>query len=562
MRRHLIAFLLIITFLLTSCQPAVVSTSSDISFTEFTEEIFRDWVCSDSLTLNYTLNEPSNYKITQLPQGFFSPDSADNSPYFQTENLLERLREYKKEDLSRQEQILYDTLDDYLTQELAGIAYHDYANVLDPSSGIQAQLPVLLTEFHLLSKEDIDQYFSLLQSVPEYFRLLLQMEQEKKTAGTLPSRSTLQNVIDQCGSFLSENGCQMITTCFNKQIESRFPKEAVVLRQKHETYLKKYLIPAYGELITGLTALLPDASSDGALASYANGKQYYAYLFRQKTGSSDSVGTWQTKLLHLLKQTEDDLLSCAVTDPSAFRTSEDYKRKYSSPEEILDTLQKQMTADFPPCPSTTYQIHNVDSSLEDYLSPAFYLTPPLDDAITNAIYINNSPRYSQSSLFNTLAHEAYPGHLYQNCYLREQKLPLLRYLMDYIGYSEGYATYAEIYSYRYTGASDIEVRILQDNAIAIHCIYALCDIGIHYEHWNNEKLTSFLAEHGIIGSDNVSRIYENIIDSPGSYLPYTIGYMQFKELRQSFASDKEFHTYLLNMGPTSFAILRQYLNGK
>lgn len=559
MRRHLITIFLIISLLLSSCQPAAASPSSDISFTEFTEEIFRDWVSSDSLTLNYTLNEPSNYKITQFPQGFFTSDSADDSPYFQTENLLNRLRGYKKEDLSKQEQILYDTLDDYLSQELAGAIYSNYTNILDPSSGIQAQLPVLLAEFHLLSEEDIDQYFSLLQSVPAYFRLLLQMEQEKKTAGTLPSRATLQNVIDQCESFLSENGCQMITTCFNKQTQLHFPKEAEALRQKHETYLQGSLIPAYKELITGLTALLPDAPSDGALASYANGKQYYAYLFRQKTGSSDPVETWKTKLLHLLKQTEDDLLSCAMEDPSALRTSESYQKKYSSPEVILDTLQEQMSVDFPPCPSTSYQLHNVDSSLEDYLSPAFYLTPPLDDKTNNAIYINNSPRYSQSSLFNTLAHEAYPGHLYQNCYLRGQKLPLLRYLIDYIGYSEGYATYAEIYSYRYTGASDIEVRILQDNAVAIHCIYALCDIGIHYEHWDDEMLSSFLSEHGIIGSDNVLRIYENIIDSPGSYLPYTIGYMQIRELRQSFSSDKEFHTYLLNMGPTSFSILWKYI---
>ena len=558
MRRYLISFLLIISFFITSCQPAATSQTNEVSFTEFTEEIFRKWVSCDSLTLNYTLKEPSNYQITELPQGFSAASSDNTSSYSETENLLQRLHEYRKENLSHQEQILYDTLDDYLSQELAGIVYQAYADVLNPSSGIQAQLPVLLAEFHLQSKQDIEQYFLLLQTIPAYFETLLQIEKEKKNAGTLPAQATLQNVIKQCEDFLSKNGGQMIDTCFTKQIKKRFPKEADTLQRRHRTYLQDSLIPAYKKLITGLTALLPHAPSDGALAAYANGKPYYAYLFRQKSGSSDSVEYWQNKLRVRLKQAEETLLSCAAEDPSAFRTCEDYQRNYSSPEAILETLQKKMQADFPVCSSTSCQLHSVDPCLEDYLSPAFYLTPPIDDTQSNAIYINHSPKYSNNFLFNTLAHEAYPGHLYQNCYMREQKLPLLRYLLDYPGYTEGYATYVEIYSYRYTGASDTEVRILQNNAIATHCLYALCDVGIHYEHWNKEQLSSFLSTHGISGSENTNRIYDTIIDSPGAYLPYTIGYLQIEELRQSYKTDKEFHTYLLNMGPTSFSILEKY----
>lgn len=555
MRRCLISFLLIVSIVLTSCQP---SQSPDISFRDFTDTLFCDWVSCDSLTLNYTLKEPSNYNITQLPQGFSTPSPESSSSYSETENLLKRLSEYKKSDLSVQEQILHDTLSDYLTQELAGISYSQYADILNPSSGIQAQLPILLAEFHLETKEDVEQYFLLLKSVPAYYQILIQLEKDKKTAGTLPAKATLLHVIKQCENFLSEDGCHMVKTCFNKQIQAHFPKEAKSLEQKHEIYLKQYLIPAYQEMITGLTALLADASADGALAAYPKGKQYYAYLFRQKTGSSDTVSHWQNKLLSRLQQAEDKLLTYAAKEPSAFRTCEDYQQKYSSPEAILDTLQKKISADFPDCPSTTYQLHSVDPALEDYLSPAFYLTPPIDDTTNNAIYINHSPQYSQSSLFNTLAHEGYPGHLFQNCYMREQNLPLLRYLMDYPGYTEGYATYAEIYSYRYTGASPAEIGILQNNAIGNHCLYALCDIGIHYEHWNKGQLAAFLAKHGVADSNDATRIYDTIIDSPGAYLPYTIGFLQIEELRRKFPSDKQFHTYLLDMGPTSFSVLEQY----
>lgn len=351
----------------------------------------------------------------------------------------------------------------------------------------------------------------------------------------------------------------MIQTCFHKKMQGLFPDNATTLARQHDTYLTQYLIPAYQNLSAGLTTLLPDAPQDGALASYADGNDYYDYLFHKKSGSSKPVSQWENKLTSRLKEAETELLACAAKEPSAFRTCEDYAKSFSSPEEILDTLQQKMKKDFPSCPSTTYQLHTVDEALEDYLSPAFYLTPPIDDTSNNAIYINESPKYKHSSLFNTLAHEGYPGHLYQNCYIRGTDLPLLRHLLDYPGYTEGYATYAEIYSYRYTGASDTEVNILQNNAIATHCIYALCDIGIHKNHWDFTTLSTFLSQHGYVGEENTTRIYQSVIDSPGSYIPYAIGYLQLEELRKKFSSDMEFHTYVLNMGPTSFDVLEKYV---
>lgn len=474
MRRFMLAVLLVISLLFTSCKNTLSPPTQDKSFLTFTNRIFQDFVQNDSLTLNYTLKNPKNFQITKLPQGFPTPSANRNTSYSETENLLSRLQCYKKEDLSLEEQILHDTMTDYLTREVKRIPYEKYFNTLNPSNGIQAQLPVLLAEFHLDDKEDVEQYFLLLKSIPDYFNQLLTMETEKKNAKTLPSQTTMQHTIEQCQHFLSQNGCEMIRSAFKQQIEKNHPNEAASYQQKHDLYLNQYLVPSYQKIISTLTALLPYAPPDGSLAAYPNGKQYYTCLFQDKSGSYDSVSVWKNKLEKRLKKAEDSLLSCAAKSPSAFLSCEDYQKKYSSAEEILTTLQQKIASDFPSCSNTSYQLHSVDSSLEDYLSPAFYLTPPIDDTSTNDIYINQSPAYQKGSLFNTLAHEAYPGHLYQNCYMRQQNLPLLRYVMDFPAYTEGYATYAEIYSYRYTGASDIEVSILQNNAISTHCLYALC----------------------------------------------------------------------------------------
>jgi uncharacterized protein (DUF885 family) len=195
-------------------------------------------------------------------------------------------------------------------------------------------------------------------------------------------------------------------------------------------------------------------------------------------------------------------LSTAAKNPAALSSSESALLSHTDAASILKTLRSQITSDFPAIKAQTCHIRSVDSSLENYLSPAFYLTPPIDEKTAQVIYINRAEKYRRSGLFNTLAHEGYPGHLYQNCYMREKNLPELRYVLDFPGYTEGYATYAEIYSYRYLDASEDEIAILQNNAIASLCLYTLADIGIHYRHWNTTQLSSFLQSHGVYGDDS------------------------------------------------------------
>lgn len=75
-----------------------------------------------------------------------------------------------------------------------------------------------------------------------------------------------------------------------------------------------------------------------------------------------------------------------------------------------------MQKDFPALDTTDYEIRYVHESMEDFLSPAFYLTPPLDTGRPNVIYINRAGSRSNLELFTTLSHEGFPGHLYQTVF--------------------------------------------------------------------------------------------------------------------------------------------------
>ncbi|MCH5251535.1 MAG: DUF885 domain-containing protein [Lachnospiraceae bacterium] len=570
-----IRYLIATVFLFVSLTACGTVTSepdpSSSSFTEFTDELFRSQSSSDSLTLGYTLAKPENFGITDLPDGFSSFSYEDlKKEALSLENLLATLHQFDKNSLSFDQQVLYDTLEETLELDIQKQNYIAFSESFGPTTGIQAQLPVLLAEFRMEDKNDLTQYFSLLKTVPDYFDSLLSVEEKKSSLGTLPCRSTLRNILAQCNQFLSDSGTNVLLNTFQKKITgcsflSQTEKKEAIIQNK--TYVKTYIQPAYQSLCAGLTRLLSLAGEEGSLSQYPNGKEYYQHLVRRTTGSSLSLSELQALMTERLRRAQTTLLQYAAKNPSLFSTCQSYVVRYSSPDVILSYLQKQIAEDFPVCGDTSYEVKYVDESLEDYLSPAFYLTPPVDDSTANVIYINGSDKYDRTTLFNTLAHEGYPGHLYQTCYMHGKNLPMLRYALDYGGYTEGWATYAEIYSYKYTGISKGEVGILRNNMVASLCLYGLCDIGVHYENWDEDKIKNFLNQYGSYSQKTAASIYSAIVDEPASYLKYTVGYLEIdrlkstmKEMLNTGFTEKIFHTYLLDMGPTSFDILKHYIS--
>ena len=88
---------------------------------------------------------------------------------------------------------------------------------------------------------------------------------------------------------------------------------------------------------------------------------------------------------------------------------------------MLNALQQKIQTDFPPLTDVTFELRTVHDSMKEYLSPAFYLTPPMDTGTPNVIYINPAANYQGLELFTTLAHEGFPGHLYQTVTFQRQK---------------------------------------------------------------------------------------------------------------------------------------------
>ena len=118
-------------------------------------------------------------------------------------------------------------------------------------------------------------------------------------------------------------------------------------------------------------------------------------------------------------------------------------------------------------------------------------------------------------------------------------------------------------SYYFSGLSKDEASLRQHNASVLLGLYALADIGIHYDGWNLKDTISFFRDYSIQDAATISKIYDLITADPANYLKYYIGYVEFMELKKEAMkkwgddfSQIRFHKAVLDAGPMPFYLLR------
>ncbi len=571
-------------------------------FDNLTDTIFKQELTENTLNLHYTLAYPDNYGISHYKPALpcYSKDSRlksvqDISDYL---NILEGIDLHK---LNDNNQYVYTLLERYLQHEKEGYLFPYYNDVLSPSSGMQSELPILLAEYTFRNKQDVEDYLALLDQTDEYFASLLTYEKEKKEAGLLSADSSLKQVQDQCYSIMTsselENGTHFLQTTFRERLQNLLSGHIITSKEYKEydsqnnRLLKTVMKPSYETLADGLFLLMGDGTSQPTgLCSLPDGKAYYEWLVEKNTGSGLSIKEIKALLYSQFDETYEALRNLLLSREDAVSIWSDSIEQDSvlmfTPEEILSNLQSQMKSDFPAFPNgeisdndPCFTVKTVSASLQDYCAPAFYLTPPLDDTENNVIYINEKSTTGGLALYTTLAHEGYPGHLYQSVFsqlhMQKQNIPPVRQLLWYGGYQEGWAVYVEFISYDY--AASIAKQQKNENAAFAYeveklnrnvqlCLYAILDIAIHHDGADCEQLKQVLERMGISDEASVRHIYNYIAEEPGNYLKYYLGYLEILNLKKKAQalwrddySDLRFHTFFLDKGPSDFTSLSEAL---
>ncbi|MBS6193949.1 MAG: DUF885 domain-containing protein [Clostridiales bacterium] len=536
-------------------------------FEAYTDALFANDVRQNALNLHYTLAHPENFGITDYPVslGSFHP-SQQSSHYVACENRLQTLQSFPYQQLTKENKLTRDVLCLAYETELSPGNQYLLAEYLSPTLGSQAQLPILLAEYTFRKEQDVQDYLKLLASVDTYFEGILKFEQLKSQNGTFMSDTTADRIISQCSAFIANPEENYLDAVFREKISGLSyisEKKQLAYEKLHTKILQEQVLPAYQSLIDGLHLLKGTGKNPGGLCGFDGGKAYYEYLLKSNCGLYEPVSKIQERLLAQLQADMAECREILKRNPqTAVSTTE------QSPQEILEVLQAKLLQDFPAAPAAAYEVKYVHKDLEAYLSPAFYLTPPIDTLSPNDIYINGHAQLDGIQLFTTLAHEGFPGHLYQTVTFASTDPPKIRHLLNMSGYVEGWATYIETYAYAYAAPDADQTRLEWLNRSMNLCIFSLLDTGIHYNGWTPEQTGKFLSGFGITDPAVHKEVFQVIVEDPANYLKYYMGYLHFLDLREASKKElgndfdvREFHREVLEIGPCQFPVLEGYVLG-
>ena len=337
---------------------------------------------------------------------------------------------------------------------------------------------------------------------------------------------SLKKVADACQTFSDTDNPEnhMLATSFNERLNVLASHSALSLKDiekytlQNLELLKNDILPAYKIFAASLTSMSSFCNNSySGLCTYENGKEYYLALLKRNTGSYRSISDIKEMLYADFEKNYTELVNLLSENPHLLKNDTTDSLNSAFPlndaGDILAHLQSAIKEDFPHLKAATaVTVKPVSKGLESYCSPAFYLTVPMDAYKKNTIYINEKNALSGIDLYTTLAHEGFPGHLYQTIYFHlsgdnpdiyddsvTDYSKLLRNTLYFGGYTEGYALYVENLSYDWAAmlfsdpvlnssnepdfASDAKLccdvfKYERQMQIGLYC---LLDIAIHYD---------------------------------------------------------------------------------
>ena len=429
-----LAFLFLFSLTAVGCH---VNTPQDenSAFRRYTKMVFAQEAASNTVNLHYTLKNPENYGIENAPVTFGNFLTDETAMHVSIENMKESLSAFSYEDLSVQNQLTYDVMRAYFEILEADADYLLYEEPLGLVSGIHTQLPVLLSEYQFYEEKDVALYLELMQTTPEYFDSLIAFEKKKSERGLFMADYAADTVIEQCNAFVDMgDGNYLISTFVNRiqELDELTEKEKSDYIQKNALILKSYVYPAYHKLVSEIQKLKGTGKNEKGLCYLPEGKAYYAQIVKEYTGSDRDISELEDMTR---RQIIADLEAMeTVLGITAEEVQETLSMTETDPEVILSDLKGKITTAFPAEPKTELQVKYVPEAMEEQLSPAFYMIPAIDDISENVIYVNQAHMNNSLTLFTTLAHEGYPGHLYQTVFYAGTDPDPVRNIFHFGGY--------------------------------------------------------------------------------------------------------------------------------
>ena len=535
------------------------------SFSDFEDELFQEMMSEDYTTLHFSLRDYQKYGIEKpdVNIGDASWDDYEDSVE-DCDEYLKKLQSFDYDSLSETEQKDYRTIAFYLerNKELNSYPYFDWA--FNSAEGVIDNLLTTFTEFVFYEKEDIDDYLATLASVPAYLDQCLENTKKQAAKGYFLTDAMLKATEDAIEKFVDKKDDNELIKIFNENIDAfdgLSAEEKEAYKKKNQEIVLNAYIPSYEKVAEELQKLKGSRKADYNVSSLDGGSEYYVALARYKTSIDADVETILDICTQYIEKSVDELYDIMQNHSEVTEETLDF----DSAEDVLSYLEGHLDA-FPVLDKVYYNVQYLDPSVANDSIVAYYLSPPVDDMRDNVIKINGNNVSDVIDLYTTLAHEGFPGHLYQTNYYIQQQPSLLRTQLTMMGYQEGWGMFAEGQALHVSGLSEYASEYQKINIELNYVLSAAVDLGVNGLGWSTKDVSKYLDRLDL--NDSIAKdLYDFATLQPGTILPYGVGIAMFELLenkaKNALGNDfdqKAFNEVLLNDGNRPFEVVEDDVN--
>jgi uncharacterized protein (DUF885 family) len=577
-KKRFVTLAVVLTLVMGIFAGCASNQTEDEKLSEFADELARATLEASTINIHFSLAHPENYGIADIEPTFGSYIN-DESIAVAADGFEEIESEFAKfdyEKLSADGKMLYDYIRATLDTEKSMQGFEYYVEPLSVVGGQQLTVPILLWNYLFYDKGDADDYIGLLNDLPRYFGEIAEYERQRSQLGRFMPDGSADKIIEQCRAQAEIADDHFLIVAFNErvaQIEGITPDEIESYKAENLAAMHGSYADAYNRLADDIEALKGTGVNDGGVGNLDGGKEFYEAKAKASTGIDKTVYEIKSGMTNRIMQISTEFMQILSSKPELLDEFTSFAPEISDHNEIIETLQTELSEDFPAPPDVDYWFDDAPEALAENLNPALYIIAPFDAYNNNQIVWNIDDENASAQTFSTLAHEAYPGHLYQTVSFYNTDPELLRTISWNIGYLEGWAVYAELYSYKWMSDDADMNELAALNMELSLCLYALADISVNYEGASLDDYLDFWTMYGIdVRGDaamleEFTNIYSDYLTmQPGVYINYAQGYQEMRSLHDKYVESgkmnlKMFHEKVITAGALPFKMLDDYLAG-
>jgi uncharacterized protein (DUF885 family) len=428
-------------------------------------------------------------------------------------------------------------------------SYRNAPYVVAQNTGAFLEIPSMLDEQHTIeTTADADAYLSRLEAYAG------QLDGE---TGRLKSAAA-QNVI--APDFLLDKTLAQIRIARGGKVSDWMLVSSIAKRAKNmkgdyavqaEKIATQKIAPALDRQIAELEAHRKRATGDAGVWKLPHGDQYYAWALKAGTTTTmtpEQIHAMGQEQLRALQSEMDAILKkqgltqgtvgermTALHKDQRYRfadSDEGRKKVMDYLNERIADIRKRLPRAFATLVPGNMEIKRMAPEVEPGAPGAYGGPGTIDGKVPGKFWINlgNMDNWTTYNLATLAYHESIPGHVWQGEYTF--KLPLLRSLLAFNAYSEGWALYAEQLAAELgVYENDPVGRLGYLQSIAFRACRLVVDTGLHVKKWPRQQAIQWFATTNGSSLGEVTSEVDRYCAWPGQACGYKVGHSEINRLR-------------------------------